>query len=196
MSQRVDMTPSGRSAMNQVCSDTQPRPREWLQGVKDFWSGFFLMLHWGALGPIVNRFLVPFSILLEYELYTLICLCKNTFILLSFEVWVTTIIHVLNVVLCIFYVLQHLSTWLWMRSDEESELLIGIWIAWNAVRSLKHVAKYQVITMHNFKCIVPWKKRKWNEMKWALNFKKRTSMLSLYSVFDGENWKRIWQYSD
>lgn len=96
---------------------TQPRPRDWLTSAKDFWSGFFLMLHWGALGPIVNRFLVPFSILLEDKLYTLICLCKNTFILLSFEVWVTKIIHVLNVVLCIFYVLQHLSTWLWMRFD-------------------------------------------------------------------------------
>lgn len=101
-----DMTPSARSAIYQVCPyyvspDTRPRPRDWPKsGAKDFWSGFFLMLHWGALGPIVNRFLVPFSILLEYELYTLICLCKNTFILLSFEVWVTKIIHVLNVVLC------------------------------------------------------------------------------------------------
>ena len=73
----------------------------------------------GRFGPNCKLFFSTFSILLEYELYTLICLCKNTFILLSFEVWVTKIIHVLNVVLCIFYVLQHLSTWLWMRSDGE-----------------------------------------------------------------------------
>lgn len=125
MNQCVDMAPSGRSAIYQVCPyvspDTQPCPRDWVRsGAKDFWSGFFLMLHWGALGPIVNCFFFcTFSILLEYELYTLICLCKNTFILLSFEVWVTKIIHVLNVVLCIFYVLQHLSTWLWMRPDGE-----------------------------------------------------------------------------
>lgn len=37
---------------------------------------------------------------------------KNTFIPLNFEVWVIKIIHVMSVVLCIFYVMQHLSTWL------------------------------------------------------------------------------------
>lgn len=61
----------------------------------------------GHFGPNCKLFFSTFSILLEYKLYTLICLCKNTFILLSFQVGVTKIIHVLNVVLCIFYVLQH-----------------------------------------------------------------------------------------
>lgn len=34
---------------------------DWKSAAKDFWRGFFLMLHWGILGPIVNRFLVPFQ---------------------------------------------------------------------------------------------------------------------------------------
>lgn len=106
MSQHVDMTPWGEVwnlPSTSLWVQTRPCPRDWLRrGVKDFWSGFFLMLHWGSSGPIVNRFLVLFSFLLEYELYTLKCLCKDTFILLSFEVWVTKIIHVMNVVLCIF----------------------------------------------------------------------------------------------
>lgn len=91
-------------------SDTTVSKRlteKWCEGfLKQFLSHVAL----GRFGPNCKLFLVPFSVLLEYELYTLICLCENTFILLSFEVWVTKIIHVMNVVLCIFYVLQHLST--------------------------------------------------------------------------------------
>lgn len=44
-------------------SDTQPCSRDC--GARVFWSGFFLMLHWGALGPIVKSFFSTFSILLE-----------------------------------------------------------------------------------------------------------------------------------
>lgn len=39
----------------------------------------------GRFGPNCKLFFSTFSILLEYELYTLICLCKNTFIL--FKLW-------------------------------------------------------------------------------------------------------------
>lgn len=80
---------------------------EWCEG---FLKRFLSHVALGRFGPNCKSFFSTFSVLLEYELYTLKCLCKDTFILLSFEVWVTKIIHVMNVVLCIFYVLQHLST--------------------------------------------------------------------------------------
>lgn len=121
MSQRVDMTPSGSSAIYQVClyyvSPNTTTSRRLTDECEGFLKRFLSHVALGRFGPNCKSFLVPFSILLEDKLYTLICLCKNTFILLSFEVWVTKIIHVLIVVLCIFYVLQHLSTWLWMRFD-------------------------------------------------------------------------------
>lgn len=62
---------------------TQPRPRQGF-GVQVFWSGFFVMLHWGTLGPTVNLF-STFSTLLKYKLYSFVCSCKNM-LFLSFEV--------------------------------------------------------------------------------------------------------------
>lgn len=110
---------SQRDSCWEVCnlpsmtSATTRSPAERREGfLKQFLSHVAL----GRFGPIVKCFFVCLFVFLRSELYTLICLCKNTFILLSFEVWVK-IIHVMNVVLCIFYVLQHLSTWLRVTSD-------------------------------------------------------------------------------
>lgn len=127
-------------------------------------EGFFLVLHWGIWGPIDYYYFLPFQFCWNTSCILKICLCKNTLILLSFEVWVTKIIHVW-MSYCVSFLL-HLSTWLRMRVWWRIKLLIGIWIAWNAVTSLKCIAEYQVITMHNFKCIVPWweKEDKLNEM--------------------------------